>query len=629
MTLPRATLEAQLSAAYLAVESLGRERSKLLDQITRLETDLAAHCDTLAKQEVAHHDALAKQQDAARGLRAAYEALIEPLIGATTKLARAAAEREVLAARLAEMTALLAATQADRAALAGKLAGVLQSSSWRLTGPLRRSITLLRIALPAKRALLLLRTVPRRGLAVWARCLERALVLGNFAGRSLVAILATFARSLLRRTGGATLSALIRIFGWWRLHFGRPRTMWGVTPILTLPLLARCDRLLGFRSESLVFTTYYTSASFDINLKRISEAVYRKFPRRLSSFQSLLLRLALLRYDVFHLFCDRGLMAPTRRLEINPHEMQTMRRHGRRLYTYAYGADVRTRAATLSLGRFNICAECPEPGRFCTCDDEEGAGNIARIREHATGMLAMGDMLSYVSGARNLNYWPIDLALFPDAVTDWCGDRPLRVAHAPNHAHFKGTHYLASAVERLKSEGYEIELVRVQGVPNSEVLALFSTCDLVADQFIAGFHGYTAFEAMALGKPVLCYLRARNTVLDPENCPIINTWPDNIYGILKSCLQGEWDLTELGRRSRSYVARYHSLEAVAARLGRLYIDTAAFPERINRRLGIRISELEDALPPVIPGPPPVAWDRVELIDRHACQAPVLGSLRSA
>ena len=70
MTLPRATLEAQLSAAYLALESLGRERSKLLDQITRLETDLAANCD-----------ALAKQQEAARGLKAAYEALIEPLIG--------------------------------------------------------------------------------------------------------------------------------------------------------------------------------------------------------------------------------------------------------------------------------------------------------------------------------------------------------------------------------------------------------------------------------------------------------------------------------------------------------------------------------------------------------------------
>ena len=35
--------------------------------------------------------------------------------------------------------------------------------------------------------------------------------------------------------------------------------MWGVTPILTLPLLARCDRLLGLRSESLVFTTYYTT----------------------------------------------------------------------------------------------------------------------------------------------------------------------------------------------------------------------------------------------------------------------------------------------------------------------------------------------------------------------------------
>jgi hypothetical protein len=50
--------------------------------------------------------------------------------------------------------------------------------------------------------------------------------------------------------------------------------MWGVTPILTLPLLARCDRLLRLRSDSLVFAVYYTTSVCDINLKRICDIVY-------------------------------------------------------------------------------------------------------------------------------------------------------------------------------------------------------------------------------------------------------------------------------------------------------------------------------------------------------------------
>src|SRR5947209_8193185 len=33
-----------------------------------------------------------------------------------------------------------------------------------------------------------------------------------------------------------------------RLRSGRPRTLWGVTPILTLPLKARADQALGFES---------------------------------------------------------------------------------------------------------------------------------------------------------------------------------------------------------------------------------------------------------------------------------------------------------------------------------------------------------------------------------------------
>ena len=385
------------------------------------------------------------------------------------------------------------------------------------------------------------------------------------------------------------------------------RSLWAGTPILTLPLLAKCDRLLGIRSESLVFTVYHTTNSFDINLKAICDAVYRRFPRWAIRFHKAVFRLALIRYDVFHTFCDRGLLPATQGLRIEPAEMEEIRRHGRRLYAYTYGADVRTRQATLALGRSNLCAECPEPGRFCTCDDERGAANIEMIRQHATALVSMGDMLAYAPGAWNIHYWPIDAAKFQHAAVDWRADRPLRVGHAPNHEHFKGTRHLVSAIERLQARGYPIELISVTGVANSEVIALFESCDVVADQFIAGFHGYTALEAMALGKPVLCYLRNPEAVIDPANCPIINCVPDTLEEALKACLDGDFDLTTLGRRSRSYVEHYYSLEAVATRLGKLYLETAEFPDRINRMISRRVSGLEAQLPPLLPGDPPIPW----------------------
>ena len=565
----------------------------------------------------------------AQGFRAAYEALIEPLIEATIKLAAAETEQQAQHAqitalkgeladtraglrdsqdllrdtqqRLAEIQAELGFMEEKRGRLAQELQSVYASHSWRLTEPLRR-------VMAASRQ--------------WRPTISVRLARGRKQGGLAAANTAKFGRQasrhateVLRRRGSGErshgerlLRRLTQLTGSYRLSWSRPRTMWGVTPILTLPLLAKCDRLLGFRSESLVFTVYHTTSSFDINLKALSGFVYRNFPRWIGKFHRAILRLALIRYDVFHTFCDRGLLPASGGLQIEPAEMEAIGRHGRRLYAYTYGADVRTREATLALGRYNLCVECPEPGRFCTCDDEKGARNIDAIRQHATALVSMGDMLTYARDARNMHYWPIDTAKFPETGTDWITGRTLRVGHAPNHAHFKGTQFLVDAIERLKAQGYAIELISITDVANTEVIALFKSCDVVADQFIAGFHGYTALEAMALGKPVLCYLRDSQAAIDPANCPMINCSPDTVEAVLRGCLEGDFDLAELGRRSRSYIEHYYSLEAVAIRLGKLYLETAAFPDRINRMIYRHVSDLEARLPSLIPGAPPVPWE---------------------
>ncbi|MGY3587829.1 glycosyltransferase involved in cell wall biosynthesis [Bradyrhizobium sp. USDA 4341] len=376
-----------------------------------------------------------------------------------------------------------------------------------------------------------------------------------------------------------------------RLAKGKVRTLWASTPILTLPLLARCDRMLGFRSSSLVFNTYYVTRSFDINLI-LFEGFLRllRSRRGLGLFRRLVLAWALLRYDFFNYFYDRGLMLSDGRYGINPEELDLLFRSGKRLYTYAYGADVRARESTLELGHPNLCEECPAPGKFCVCTTEMHASSIDRLKGRATAQIAMGDMVTYVPGCRDMHYWPIDASKLVARPPTYKAGDVLKVAHAPNHGHFKGTRLLIEAIDRLVKEGEKIELVSVQGVPNKKVIELFGASHVVADQFVAGFHGYTALEAMAMAKPVLCFLRDDRMMVDPATCPIINTRPDEIYDVLKRCLRGELDLNEIGKAGRRYVEAHYSLQAVAARLGRLYCETADLPEDLRASLTRHVGE---------------------------------------
>jgi hypothetical protein len=378
-----------------------------------------------------------------------------------------------------------------------------------------------------------------------------------------------------------------------RLAKGTVRTLWASTPILTLPILAECDRLLGLRSSSLVFRTYYITRSFDINLIVFEAAVrLTRSGHLLRNFRRIVLGWALLKFDVFHYFYDRGLMMSDGRYGINPEELQLLFDSGKRLYVYAYGADVRSQEITLRLGEPNVCQECPQPGRYCICKTEDLNSSLERLDGRVTARIAMGDMVSYVPGCRNMHYWPLDLKRFKAEPRAYRRGDILRVAHAPNHGHFKGTRFLVEAIERLRGEGQPIELVSVQGVPNKKVLELFRTSHLIADQFVAGSHGYTALEAMALARPVLCFIRSDDMIIDPAACPIINVRPEQVYDTLKKCLEGGLDLESLGKQGRAYVDRYYSIEAVAARLGRLYIDTAGFPEALNSRLQSRVEQLD-------------------------------------
>jgi hypothetical protein len=185
-------------------------------------------------------------------------------------------------------------------------------------------------------------------------------------------------------------------------------------------------------------------------------------------------------------------------------------------------------------------------------------------------------MLEYTPGSRNnLWFWPLDLENpkyepnYPNADSA----EPLCIVHAPNHRMFKGTRHLIAAVEKVKAQGVPVELVMVEKVPNKEALDIYRSADIVFDQCMIGWHGYFALEGMALGKPVMCFIRKPDEYLcAPEKCPIVNTHRDEIAERIIELANDRERCHELGRAGRAYVEKHFTIDAFAERLDRAYKD---------------------------------------------------------
>lgn len=374
-----------------------------------------------------------------------------------------------------------------------------------------------------------------------------------------------------------------------RLRSGKIRTVWGVTPIVNLRSGVAADRMIGSEAESLVFNQFYITADFDVVLSAVQDRIVAERSGDTYLFRWLVLIWALKRYDVFHLFNDRGIVEPaggygSPRFGISVQEMEIYRRAGKLLFTYAYGADHRLRNKTLSLGKWTFCTECPEPGKFCVCDDVGGEKMLATIRSYATAMIAHGLSMEIIPGARNIPYIGVDIDDFPEVKRrEPLSGAPLRVGHFPNHEYFKGSKYLRQAIENLQAKGRAIELVTLSGVHRSEVLKMMGEIDVLVDQLVSGSFGLTAIEAMAMGRPVICYLHDGVQIAAPEECPIIRANPDNIEDVLAR-LNNE-HLESAGRAGREYVKRHYSIASLAEDLSRLYLDFGVTLPRVGRIRG--------------------------------------------
>ena len=298
--------------------------------------------------------------------------------------------------------------------------------------------------------------------------------------------------------------------------------------------LSRAERKLGLTSDVAVFTPSGYGYGFDIDIgARPTDPLWRQFGRRLS-----FLRQAVDRYDVFHFNFGQTILS-IRRLGRVVDELAWLRRRGKTiLFTYQ-GSDIR------------------------------GGGGVREKAAHRALRYAdrvfyqNPDLRQWLPGASFLPYAAVDpAALRPEALQE---REELVVAHAPTDRVIKGTQRVIEAVDALRDEGVAIRLDLVEGVTRDVALERLAAADLLIDQLRLGWYGTVAVEAMALGRPVLSYIREDEPEDNPfgEELPIVRTTAATLVDDLRALSADRDRLPELGFAGRAFVERHHDPVSIA------------------------------------------------------------------
>lgn len=187
------------------------------------------------------------------------------------------------------------------------------------------------------------------------------------------------------------------------------------------------------------------------------------------------------------------------------------------------------------------------------------------------------DLLNVLpSRAKFIPYASVDPREWVPVISPESSPSVPHIVHAPSNRAVKGTKYIMDAIKRLQREGVQFRYTLVEGMSHDEAREVYKTADLLIDQVLAGYYGALAVELMALGKPVICYLRQEDMRHLPEgmynDMPIINARPDTIYDVLKEHLTiKKHSLQERGVRSRAYVEKWHDPIKIAQEITDDYV----------------------------------------------------------
>lgn len=338
--------------------------------------------------------------------------------------------------------------------------------------------------------------------------------------------------------------------------------------------LARAEREVGLASWAVALEESRFRYQGDETLCPAGSSIWRREMQRWP-----LLWRALRHFDVIHFNFGLSLTpqwsppsadGPSRKRQVynwyarllELRDLPLLKRAGKGIVVTYQGDDARQGDYARAHFAFSTAQEVG-PGYYSPESDARKRQRIARVARYADRIYGLNPDLLHVlpAQAHFLPYANIDIREWRPVSLER-HDRPV-VLHAPSHRGGKGTRFVLDAIARLQAEGIPFEFKLVENLPYAEVRKLYEAADLLIDQLLAGWYGGVAVEWMALGKPVIAYLRDEDLGYIParmrDQLPIIQATPITCYEILKEYLtMRKEELSEIGRRSRGYVEHWHN-----------------------------------------------------------------------
>lgn len=334
---------------------------------------------------------------------------------------------------------------------------------------------------------------------------------------------------------------------------GPLRIVHGASNIAGLPVaFARAQRRLGHRSTAILYPAARGAGGY-VELTRLVRG--NRATRQMR--RARLLAWLVAHYDIFH-FHFHTTFLPMHR------DLAVLRAAGKRIIFHLHGCDIRDPRRIRGRDPVSACAECP-----IQCMVPIKLHLPDAIRRYAdAAIVSTPDLLEFVPDAI---YLPNPLDTTP---WRWIGAAPRAggpfvIAHAPTDRAIKGTHYVEEAVAQLQAEGLDVELRLLAGVSQEEMRRACAEADVVVDQVLIGWIGLFALEMMALGKPVVAYVRPDLAARYP--ClPVANSSPAELADTLRRLLRDRDERDMLSARGMAYVREHHDPDAINARVIGIY-----------------------------------------------------------
>ena len=271
---------------------------------------------------------------------------------------------------------------------------------------------------------------------------------------------------------------------------------------------------------------------------------------------------AIEQYDVFHFHFGETFLQDRSDLAI-------LKRHGKKLVVQHRGSDVRK----LSVARDadNPYVRVKGGRKREERQIHHKLKELSRYIDHA--IVADYELRPYI-----LPYYKqihilrqfITLHKFQPVYPSPHQNNPL-IVHAPTNPYLKGTEHVLRAIDRLKKKGLPFDFRLVEKMTHDQAIDCYRKADIIVDQVLQGSFGVFGLEGMALGKPVVCYIRDDLKTKYPPELPILSADPDSCYDVLKRLVKKPRIRHRVGVAGRNYIEKYYDSRLLAEELKQIYM----------------------------------------------------------